>query len=115
MGTLKGFPYPPAMVRGEQSSPAPHARRAAQTGVVAALLAAWTGAAWAQAQPQPQTGAGGGDRPSEQDIFGGTAPTPAVPAPGAPETPAAPAGANQTPGTTPPAAAAAGQGGSERD
>jgi acyl-CoA synthetase (AMP-forming)/AMP-acid ligase II/3-hydroxymyristoyl/3-hydroxydecanoyl-(acyl carrier protein) dehydratase len=25
MGTLKGFPYPPAMVRGEQSSPAPHA------------------------------------------------------------------------------------------
>jgi hypothetical protein len=26
MGTLKGFPNPPAMVRGEQSSPAPHAR-----------------------------------------------------------------------------------------
>ena len=25
MGTLKGFPCPPAMVRGEQSSPAPHA------------------------------------------------------------------------------------------
>jgi RNA polymerase sigma-70 factor (ECF subfamily) len=25
MGTLKGFPSPPAMVRGEQSSPAPHA------------------------------------------------------------------------------------------
>ena len=25
MGTLKGFPNPPAMVRGEQSSPAPHA------------------------------------------------------------------------------------------
>src|SRR5215470_11664914 len=24
-GTLKGFPNPPAMVRGEQSSPAPHA------------------------------------------------------------------------------------------
>ena len=24
-GTLKGFPSPPAMVRGEQSSPAPHA------------------------------------------------------------------------------------------
>ena len=26
MGTLKGFPYPPAMVRAEQSSAAPHAR-----------------------------------------------------------------------------------------
>ena len=25
MGTLRGFPNPPAMVRGEQSSPAPHA------------------------------------------------------------------------------------------
>ena len=25
MGTLGGFPNPPAMVRGEQSSPAPHA------------------------------------------------------------------------------------------
>jgi len=25
MGTLEGFPNPPAMVRGEQSSPAPHA------------------------------------------------------------------------------------------
>jgi hypothetical protein len=25
MGTLEGFPPPPAMVRGEQSSPAPHA------------------------------------------------------------------------------------------
>jgi hypothetical protein len=25
MGTLEGFPTPPAMVRGEQSSPAPHA------------------------------------------------------------------------------------------
>ena len=24
MGTLRGFPCPPAMVRGEQSSPAPH-------------------------------------------------------------------------------------------
>ena len=28
MGTLKGFPTPPAMVRGEHSSPAPHAIRA---------------------------------------------------------------------------------------
>ncbi len=27
MGTLGGFPSPPAMVRGEQSSPAPHAAR----------------------------------------------------------------------------------------
>jgi hypothetical protein len=25
MGTLGGFPYPPVMVRGERSSPAPHA------------------------------------------------------------------------------------------
>ena len=25
MGTPKGFPNPPAMVRGEQSSPTPHA------------------------------------------------------------------------------------------
>ena len=27
LGTLKGFPNPPTMVRGEQSSPAPHATR----------------------------------------------------------------------------------------
>jgi len=27
MGTLEGSPNPPAMVRGEQSSPAPHATR----------------------------------------------------------------------------------------
>jgi NAD-dependent deacetylase len=26
LGTLEGFPNPPAMIRGEQSSPAPHAR-----------------------------------------------------------------------------------------
>jgi hypothetical protein len=45
------------------------------------LLAASTGTAWAQA--------GAGDRPSEQDIFGGTAPKP--PAPPAAEKPAAPA------------------------
>ena len=38
--------------------------RPARVGVVAALLAAWTGTSWAQA--------GAGDRPSEQDIFGGT-------------------------------------------
>jgi len=25
MGTLKGFPYPPAMVRGRRGRPAPHA------------------------------------------------------------------------------------------
>ena len=48
---------------------------------LAALLAASTGTAWAQA--------GAGDRPSEQDIFGGTAPKPA--APPAAEKPAAPA------------------------
>jgi len=33
-GTLRGFPNPPAMVRGEQSSPATHASEAAsQPGV----------------------------------------------------------------------------------
>jgi hypothetical protein len=83
---------------------------------VAALLAAWTGPAWAQA---------GGDRPSEQDIFGGAAPkpaeAPATPAdaekpapPAAVEAPVAPGGANQPPATTPPAAAAE-PGGSDRD
>ena len=30
MGTLKGFPNPPAMVRGERSSPAPHATSEAE-------------------------------------------------------------------------------------
>jgi len=29
-GTLKGFPNPPAMMRGERSSPAPHAKRQAR-------------------------------------------------------------------------------------
>jgi len=37
MGTLRGFPNPPAMVRGEQSSPAPHASRP-RAGIVAALV-----------------------------------------------------------------------------
>jgi hypothetical protein len=81
-----------------------------RVGVVAVLLAAWTGTAWAQ------------DRPSEQDIFGGTAPGPAAPAtpekkpatPPAPETPVAPAGANQPPSSAPPAAAAE-SGGTSRD
>ena len=36
MGTLRGFPNFPAMVRGEQSSPAPHATRRA--GVLAAVV-----------------------------------------------------------------------------
>ena len=83
-----------------------------RAGVVAALLAAWTGTAWAQA--------GGGDRPSEQDIFGGSAPAPAAPAtPGAPAAPApppAPPPGTQQPGLTPPAAAAATEAtGTERD
>ena len=76
--------------------------------VVAALLVAWTGAAWAQAAP----------RPSEQDIFGGAQPAPAQPAPAqpapAPPAPATPPrrarvatpGAN-TPASEPPPAAAA--------
>jgi hypothetical protein len=99
MGTLKGFPNPPARLVG-----------------IAVLLAAWTGSAWAQ------------DRPSEQDIFGGTAPAPAAPAtpekpdkPGtpeksapAPETPIAPAGPNQPPSAAPPAAVAE-PGGTSRD
>jgi hypothetical protein len=81
-----------------------------RAGGFAVLLAAWTGSAWAQ------------DRPSEQDIFGGTAPKPATPA--APEKPTAaapegtppPAGANQPAATTPPAAAAATEAtGTERD
>jgi len=78
----------------------------APAGVVAVWLAAWTGAAWAQ------------DRPSEQDIFGGTAPTPTPPAPApappAPEAPVAPGGANQPPSSAPPAAAAE-QAGTDRD
>src|SRR6185503_10027140 len=79
-------------------------------GGFAALLAAWTGSAWAQ------------DRPSEQDIFGGTAPKPATPGapdkptPAAPEATSPPAGANQPAGMTPPAAAAATEAtGTERD
>jgi hypothetical protein len=58
-------------------------RRLTSAGVVA-LLAAWTGTAWAQA--------GAGDRPTDQDIFGGTAPKP--PPPAAPDKPAAPAQSN---------------------
>src|SRR5262245_39524307 len=34
VGTLEGFPHPPAMVRGEQSSPAPHAIRDAMKGLL---------------------------------------------------------------------------------
>ncbi|HMF40972.1 MAG TPA: hypothetical protein VKQ32_09760 [Polyangia bacterium] len=89
-----------------------------RAGGVAVLLAAWTGTSWAQ-----------GGRPSDADIFGGSAPAPAVPpptapakppapekpaAPPAPETPVAPAGANQPPSSTPPAAAAE-PGGTSRD
>ncbi|HXU00522.1 MAG TPA: MFS transporter [Polyangia bacterium] len=47
-GTLKGFPHPPAMVRGERSSPAPHAsifaelRAAARTvGLPSRFVRAW--------------------------------------------------------------------------
>jgi hypothetical protein len=83
------------------------------TGGFAALLVAWTGTAWAQAQT------GGSARPSEQDIFGGTAPAPAVTSePVAPATPdaKAPAGPNQPTTDTPPAAAAATEAaGTERD
>src|SRR5262245_23857744 len=108
MGTLKGFPNPPAMVRGERSSPAPHAMTRAWAGSFAALLVAWAGTAWGQA----------GGRPSEQDIFGGSAPAaPATAgAAGAPQTPAGPAGPNQPTAATPPAAAAATEAaGTERD
>jgi len=35
MGTLRGFPYPPAMLRGEQSSPTPHAITAASASIAA--------------------------------------------------------------------------------
>jgi hypothetical protein len=34
-GTLEGFPNPPAMVRGEQSSPAPHARNSSFFAIIA--------------------------------------------------------------------------------
>ena len=37
MGTLRGFPYPPAMVRGEQSSLPPHASRQ-RAGIAAAVV-----------------------------------------------------------------------------
>ena len=36
-GTLKGFPNPPAMVRGEQSSPAPHAMDARSSATATAV------------------------------------------------------------------------------
>jgi hypothetical protein len=85
-----------------------------RAAVVAALLAAGTGTAWAQA--------GGSDRPSEQDIFGGSAPAPEAPVPGAPAAPGAPPAPGtppQAPGAgteTPPAAAAATDAaGTERD
>jgi len=39
MGTLEGFPYPPAMVRGEQSSPAPTRLGWRAVSVVLAALA----------------------------------------------------------------------------
>jgi hypothetical protein len=49
MGTLKGFPCPPAMVRGRQSRPGPHAATT-RTGVTRAvfLLVAWSATARAQ-------------------------------------------------------------------
>jgi len=40
MGTLKGFPNPPAMLRGEQSSPAPHAIPSRRIRTVRGLPAA---------------------------------------------------------------------------
>jgi hypothetical protein len=69
-----------------------------RAGAIAALLVAWTGTAWAQA-----AGANASDRPSEQDIFGGSAPAPDG---GAPPTaaPASPPGANQPTADPPPAA-----------
>lgn len=85
------------------------------SGGFAALLVAWTGAAWAQA-----------GRPSDADIFGGAQPVPAQPAPGqpapAPPPAATPPAAPPTPGANtpaaepPPAAAAASEAlGTERD
>jgi hypothetical protein len=77
----------------------------------ALLVLGWAGTAWAQAS---------GDRPSEQDMFGGgaTAPAPApdggAPAPAKPEAPTNPEAPTGAPpaATTPPAAAAEG---TERD
>jgi len=62
MGTLKGFPYPPAMVRGEQSSPAPHATSPSTrwVGASVTLLAVvlLSGGTWAAgkavAPPRPR-------------------------------------------------------------
>jgi hypothetical protein len=90
------------------------------TGGLAALLVAWTGTAWAQAGGAAGGSGSSSDRPSEQDIFGGSAPAPATPAapetPSSPDTPVAPGGPNQPTTSTPPAAAAATEAaGTERD
>ena len=52
MGTLKGFPYPPAMVRGKQSSPAPHAKNK-----ISGEMAEWPKAHdWKSCVPQGTVG-----------------------------------------------------------
>ena len=50
MGTLEGFPNPPAMVRGEQSSPAPHAKRLLGAVTLLALVLL-SGGTWAAGRP----------------------------------------------------------------
>ena len=55
MGTLGGFPYPPAMVRGEQSSPAPHAIKMGTLGGVPIPSRALAPAGKARLRPRDQT------------------------------------------------------------
>jgi hypothetical protein len=54
-GTLKGFPNPPAMVRGEQSSPAPHAIISGALVLALAFALLVPARAMAQAAPPPTT------------------------------------------------------------
>src|SRR6185369_8325966 len=53
-GTLGGFPNPPAMVRGERSSPAPHASRSREPWEGSRTLPRWYAASEARRLPTRQ-------------------------------------------------------------
>jgi len=112
MGTLEGFPNPPATGRAGRSPSRAHALLLGRAAAAALLLCATASAARAE------------DRPSEQDLFGGSAtPTPApTPTPASTPAPAPTPGANApappaTPAAVaaPPAAVAEAPGGTARD
>src|SRR5881394_3445625 len=54
MGTLAGFPYPPAMVRGELSSPTPHTQMRVMTGTSGFSYTAWRGSFYPEKLPEAE-------------------------------------------------------------